>query len=302
MELCFVSHRNASIKKLCYMRITNILWLTAVSCLLCCCKKDDTNSSYSVDEIVTANVQATLYFHIIFCEAENAWALVHNTGYSSKIFGDTVRSSYKVVSFVETAGSTYEVHVKYNNWWVRQLGLSGEMIVKLPNKNVYRTELQTANVTLNGFSIAQQRVVGSSSIKYIGKNQEENDTYDYTFKSAKIYDVTDAIAIISADITSGRYTRVEGGSTVVNSIKTPNVDSWTFNATMTGSYRENLSYTNKILSNVAGGILYFSKDCTKKAIQGISQLIVPGQPYIEYDYGLSCDASIRIITLTEGDK
>ncbi len=273
------------------MKFKNIVLLVFVALSLCCCKKETTDDP--VYDIVTDNAAATLYFHYIFSEAEDAWAQVNSKEYSTTPISYHDGSASKTITFSETEGNKPVITIDYNAYNILTEGtavVSGSMTISITDKNVYRKANQIARVTLSNLSINQQRITGSCSFTYKPVEGDTNDHYDYTLTGAAIYNQENNLKLITADITNGKYTRIDGGETI-----SPTDDTWTYVSTMKGILRENpdLNYTNTILGMYTGvngevidGMVYFSMNC-KTAENGVSSVAISGQPEILYQF--HCD-------------
>lgn len=271
------------------MKLKFIPVVCVVALLLYGCKQDDGEHSYTVDDIVQYNAQAAIYFHTIFREAENAWAFIHEKKYDTQVYTEETGVSCKKVYCGETEGSQFIINIEYNSWLSGTFHLMGKITVTLPDKNVYRQDGKTANVKLSDdFSIAQQRVTGSSSMTYVKSTEDANDHYDYRLTEASIYDVDDRQPLITAGISNGKYVRIEGNQTL-----SQGDDTWALVATMTGQLfgEANMKYTNTVVN--PDEPVYFLMNCPK-AIGGASDVIVPNQPYIRYTYGTDCDSDIML--------
>ncbi len=280
------------------MKIKNIILLSVSVLSLCYCKKDDEGSSYTVDDIVYTNSQAAVYFHTMFREAENAWAIVDSIKYSTDPYEEKNGSAYKKITFKETEAQI-SVTVEYNAWMSGTFLLGGSMTIILPGK-FYRVKDKAANVTLNSFSINGQRVIGTATLMYrVVEGNEKNDHYDYSLADAAIYHAKESPAqrLITAGITNGKYERIGGGATVKQ-----NDDIWSYTATMKGLLYDdpNMAYTNTILSTqeyelIKGdkltGIVNFSFSC-KTAQKGMSQVVISGWPDMIYVY--NCDGVVYL--------
>jgi hypothetical protein len=279
------------------MKLKFILAVSVSVLLLYGCKHDNGAYSYTVGDIVQYNAQAAIYFHTIFREAENAWAFIHEKKYDTQVYTEETGASYKKIYCGETEGSQCIINIEYNSWLSGTFHLMGKITVTLPDKNVYRQEGKTAGVKLSDdFSIAQQRVTGSSSMTFVKNAEDANDHYDYKLTSASIYDMDDRQRLITAGISNGKYVRMGGNQTL-----SPGDDIWALTATMTGQLFDdaNMKYTNTVVDS--GEPVYFLMNCPK-AIGGVSDVIIPDRPYIRYTYGPDCDSDIEMLTVEQNKK
>jgi len=265
--------------------IKNILVLAAIICL-CQCKKES-ETSYSNEDIVRDNAQAALYFHTIFCEAENVWAYIESMDYSEGVYKDPSNASTVYREMQCTADEVRNtVIVEYHGWKSGNLSLAGKMRVVFLNDSSYRKNGMAANVYLDDFSINGQDVVGESSIKFTGN--KEKDLYTFTLlNGSAIYELGNSnSALISGAISNGQYERVEGRETF-----SPDDDVWSFYGVMTGQLRNDptLKYTNTVSATYTengerkDGKVYYSMDCLT-AREGISQIKISGRSEIWFEY------------------
>ena len=270
------------------MKIKHIISVSFAFILLVSCKKEP-EKPYPDENIIMDNVKATVYFHTVFREAENAWAFIDQKKYESDVtFADpaSTSSQYKKLTYDE---NTDMVTVEYNAWVSANLLLVGNIYVKF-EKDVYRTvNNATATVTLGDFSINGQMVTGGSKITYQKVENSETDRYNYALlNGVAIYEQGNSMPIlISATMNNGRYERIEGYETL-----TQDDDIWTFSGTMTGKLGKDqiLSYTNTIQTAYQGndgekidGTVRFTPQCDF-AEKGISEVKITGRPDIIYEY------------------
>jgi len=277
-----------------YMKIRNIIVLAVFFLSLCQCNKKETDKSYSNEDIAVDNALAAMYFHIVFREAENAWAFIDSMGYvTDKTYTDPASTSTvsKKLTYKE---STKEVTVEYHAWVTNDYLLMGMIVVKLFEKNVYRVDGKVANINLKEFSINGQNVVGDSSIKYKTEKDNKNDIYTYSLlNGSAIHEQGySKPQVISGSISNGRYERTKGGDT-----PTQDDDEWTFSGKMTGILREtpSLKYTNTVSTTLTyydkndvkrTGTNYYSMNC-KIAKYGASLIEIPLRPDIVCYYDCS---------------
>jgi hypothetical protein len=274
-----------------------IIFISVICSLLFVrCKKDDPAPAYSLEDMIRYNSAAALYFHVIFREAENAWALAEEAGYieDRDIFFEenATKTDFKRITFSENEGSEYLLSIEYRNWTVSGVMLIGKITVKLPSGKFYRHS-GTANITVHDFSIAKQRITGNSSISYQGS--EEVNKYSYSLSNGGIRDAeNDNLVLVTAAITGGTYTQ-----------NTENDDIWHFTGTMRGAIGNNgsINYTNVVLTSgdlfTGSGVdpfISFSANC-RKPMGGIVQFTAVGQPDTYYFYN-NCDGDIIINTIT----
>jgi len=257
------------------MKIKNIIILAVVIFSLSQCNKKEASPSYSNESITTDNVLAAMYFHIIFCEAENAWAFIDDMDYvANKTYTDPASTStvFKKMTYDD---DTEIITIEYQAWVTNNYDLTGTITVRIV-KNSYRVEGKVANVYLRGFSINEQNVVGESSLKYREEKNNDNDIYTYTLlNGSAIHEQgTSMPVLISGSVVNGRYERIEGGETL-----SLDDDVWAYFSTMTGMVREvpSLKYTNTVLDTVQ-----YSMNC-KIARQGVSQIKIQGRSNIFYE-------------------
>jgi len=284
--------------------VKNFIILAAII-LLCQCKKNP-EAPYSNENIVMDNAQAALYFHTIFREVENAWALVDSMEYKKGkySFKSNRSSSGKELTYDEK-----NVAIGYNNWETGHLYLSGTITASI-GYGSYRKEGSIANVYLTDFSINQQYVVGGSSIKFIkkvegkekevennGKVMEYNDTYTFTLlEGAAIYEYGYSMPVlISCTIANGQYERAEGNTTFEQ-----DDDVWVYSGVMTGMLHDdpNLKYTNTVnptstyemtvdgkIIKINGKVQYSTK--CRFAEQGLSNIKIAKRPDIDFIFNCS---------------
>ena len=263
------------------MKIKIAILLTATVLLLCYCKKDDEKTSYIVDDVILSNAQAAVYFHVIFREAENAWAIIDEKGYLSEpVVFESGTTGKKIISFEESGELL--LTIEYHTWTAGKVQLMGTMTVILPHKFYPARENKPASIQLSDFSINGQRVIGFASFTYIPGVEGSNDIYNYKLADAAVYDKESPnLKLITADIKNGRYERIEDGDTPINQSD----DIWKFTATTTGMLYDDpkMKYTNTILQNnkyilggdEVSGDVNFSVDCVTAA-KGLAEIKIPG--------------------------
>ena len=259
---------------------TKIVAIFVVGVVFVLCQCEDKEKEYSDIGIVTDNAQATLYFHVIFREAENVWAFVHGKDYES--FDHEVRNTdqnvYKEINYDE---DTKLATVEYHAWVTTDnLLLTGKMTVEIADSS-YRTFQKVATVRLSDFSIMGQDITGTTTkIQLTCQNVEENPNDIYSFAlGATIYEKGYRTPVlITASIANGQYQRIEGNET-----DTTDDDVWTYSGTMNGTLHEDqkLKCTNTI-----DQAIHFTTDC-KLAKQGIGKIAISGRPNIKYEYDCS---------------
>ena len=251
-----------------------------------CGEKPDRH--YSNEEIVASNALAALYFHTIFCEAENAWAVVSSLGYGSQEHTETNANTniYKKVTFDE---STNTATIEYNGWSVNHLLLDGSITVAFDTGS-YRIANSNAIVHLIDFSIEGQTVTGGASIQYKHVEEDANDQYSFIlFSDAIIYEKGERQPVlISASIAAGNYERIEGGETL-----SQNDDVWKYWGAMNGMIHENpnLVYENTVLSTyydqdgeIREGNVLYAAYC-KIQMSGVATITISERDDIIYMYG-----------------
>ncbi len=284
------------------MKVKSVLLAVAFLIMLLGCKKDS-EESYSTEDMVFENTQATLYYHAIFREAENAWAQIDDLGYPTNEIVQTSGSSYKKMIYSANE-TTYVISIEYNNWTSGAVRLSGSMKVTLPDVGMYHVKDKQARVELTSFAVNDQRVAGTITMTYTtdpaAGTEAQLNTYAYTVSNGIIYNLEEARQQdISVAITDGVYTQVEGASTKTDASD----DVWTFTGTAKGQLYGNseLTYTNAVVkSETLNGTLYLNASCNK-ALQGVCTLTVNGYPNIAYSYGNSCASAIEILTIEDLD-
>ena len=267
------------------MKFRNNILLVLVILAFLSCKKEDV-VTYDNEDILISNAQAAVYFHTIFREAENAWAIVAKLDYVQTDSAETRgTSSYKKIVY----DGEKNVSITYNAWMSGHVQLGGTINVTLPDK-VYRADGKSAKVTLESFSINAQRITGSATITFNVSTVTSNDHYKYSLTSGAIYDKNEdkRLILITSDIKDGLYERIDGGVTVKQ-----DDDIWAYTGTMTGLLFEdpNLRYTNTVLAKekytvgneTLDGIVHFSMT-EKTAIKGLSNISISGQSDIIYAY------------------
>lgn len=275
------------------MKYPSIILLLISVLIFTHCKKDD-DVVYNLSDLLIYNVQASAYFHVIFREAESAWAFIDEKKYSTEEFsfsGDG--SSVKKISLSESGG-TYTLNITYNNWKTGPFNITGEMMITLPDKDLYQIEGKTANINLTGFSIHNQTVVGSAKFTYKKVEGDAADYYDYTLTGGGIYMVNsdnDDETHITAATTNGVY-RCESRGNVSGE---DNNDVWSFSAKITGDI-EGITYTNTINQAVT-----FTRDCLKP-YGGTATFEAKDHPSTEFSYGADCGSDIEYRPITDAGK
>lgn len=263
------------------MKTGNTLLLLFAIILLANCKKKP-EEPYSVDNILTDNALAAVYFHTVFREAENTWALVDSIiKYVSETYEIPAnRPASKTLTY---NADTDTVTVKYNEWKTGGHLLSGTMYITFL-KDAYRVGDAKADVKLDDFSINGQTVTGESRITYKKVNNSQTDHFSYTLlDGAAIREKgTSMPVIITGIISNGQYNRIEGGETLEQED-----DIWEYSGRMTGTLGKALSmkYANEVQSSFQGenGTVHFTTDC-KFAEQGIAKITIARRPDIFYGY------------------
>jgi len=272
--------------------VKNIIVLVAII-FLCQCKKDP-ETPYSNENIVLDNAQAALYFHTIFCEAENAWAFIDSLDYKDGKYPlkENRLTIYKELTYDQ---STKMATIEYSSWETNFLNLYGTVRVRL-EVNSYRREGKVANVFLDDLSINGQRVAGQAAIKFLKKVEDKDkeveakDTYSFTLlEGAVIHEYGHSMPVlISCTISNGgQYERITGNKTLGKSD-----DVWVYSGVMTGMLRNdpNLKYTNTVLTTYEDnkgekidGRIYFTNDCIT-AKKGTSEIKIAKRPNIVFWY------------------
>ena len=282
LSVIFETKLNLNIETEKSMKPRNILLLSFAIILLATCNKN-AEEPYSVDNILTDNALAAIYFHTIFREAENTWVLVDSIiKYKTETYEIPAnRPASKTLTY---NADTDTVTVKYNEWPSGGHLLSGTMYVTFI-KNAYCTvDGAKADIKLNDFSINGQMVTADSRITYKKVNNSKTDHFTYTLlDGAAIREKgTSMPVIITGTISNGQYNRIEGGETL-----TQEDDVWEYSGRMTGTLGKGLSmkYTNEVQSSFQGenGTVHFTTDC-KFAEQGIAKITITGRPDIFYGY------------------
>ena len=278
------------------MKIKRIILFFTVFIALSQCKKEP-EELYSDENIVLDNAQAALYFHTIFREAENAWAFVNDKNYEAftdiQTDPDKPASIYKKYTY-----SDKDIIIDYHAWLTNHLILAGTIRVNFAI-NSYRSDGMVANVYLTDFSINGQDIKGNATIKY---KKNDNDQYEYKFFDGVIHEYGFTMPVlISGNITTSQYERIEGGETKL----LQDDDVWAYSGTMTGMLHDDpkLNYTNKVLTsyifeNGENGVIHFTmdKNCLT-AKKGASQITIPGRPDIIYGYFCSGVDFISVTTV-----
>ena len=280
------------------MKTRNLIISVVLFFVLNQCKEDDLVGYTNLD-IVVDNSQAALYFHTIFREAENAWAIVHSKGYEDFTEVFEQQHTYKKMTYDEEEN---EVTIEYHEWLSHNLNLGGTIHLNLSNKDSFRKQREFIGVLLSDFSIEGQIITGSASLQYntpAREDDDEEEEEDYEEPNDRyIFNLSDGIireqgvrmpTLITAAITGGNYERTAGSETL-----SPDDDEWRYDGTMTGMLREmpGMNYRNVVVpaividgQNVEAAI-YYDMIC-KTALRGYSVITVQGR-VIEFVY--LCDA------------
>ena len=261
-------------------KIVTILAIGFVFTLTQC--KDEGDIGYSSNDIVIDNVKAALYFHVVFREAEYAWAIVDSIiGYASTESYIEMDSSNNIAFKKYTYSDTTKIPVatvEYNEWRFtlgdEDIHINGSFTIAIDTFS-YRVSRSVSTVTLLGFSINEQSVTGSARITCQNVESNENDIYSFNLLSgASIRKKGDnTTTLITASIPSGRYERVIGVETF-----TPDDDVWGYLGNMNGIMRENpkLNYTN-----TGDRVFYYSTFCNY-AENGAARIEIKDHPVIYY--------------------
>ena len=264
-----------------------ILVVTIVALSLC---NKESDRPYSNLDIVLDNAQAAMYFHTIFCEAENAWAIVDSEEYLS--FDDLIQinaSSYKIITYDEDENS---VTIEYQSWTsYNNLNLDGTIIVEFDTCS-YRKSRETARVFLEDFFVEGQNIAGRASLQYKNVEEGENDQYTFNILDGTAIREKDGNAVLlTALINGGNYERIAGGETLSH-----DDDVWKYWGTMSGMLREkpNMKYTNTVVQtvNIDGvsydSAIYYELDCKTARHEYeypvYSEIKIPGRDDIKYVY------------------
>ena len=286
------------------MKIGRIILLFFAIILLDNCKNDQ-EKPYTVENILMDNAMAAAYFHIVFREAEHAWAYIDSMDYISDNYelsaGKTMNCNddkNKNKNKTEEEGKdTITVIIDYQGWMVAGLSLDGAISIDFKKDHYREVNGAIADISLIDFSINGQRITGESRITYQKVENSETDRYSLTLLSGSaIYENGNPKSmIISATISGGRYERTAGNETF-----TPDDDEWSYTGTMTGALGKDqkIRYTNTIMptftytidygdeKETKNGTVYYSTECTV-AKHGIAQIKIAGQPDITYIYRCS---------------
>ncbi|MDR0715088.1 MAG: hypothetical protein LBF89_12675 [Bacteroidales bacterium] len=267
-------------------RIIVFFAVVAVVLLDGCRKGSD--EVYEPRVLVTDVTQAYLYYYMVFREAENAWALVHENGYVS---GQTAAENGRSVDYRLSEGSKGIISVEFDRWQQHTATLSGTMTVDLPVERDSYRQNGRVTVSLSGFSINGQQVTGFSTITYSGS--DEIDQYNYSLTEASVYSKDGEQILITSSLSGGRFQRVAGSATIA----VAEDDSWIFNGTMSGILRNrsDLRYSNTVDNDYW---LLYEWGCSRKAMYGYCRLTAGGRT-IDYRCGASCDSEIEVKTLTQ---
>ena len=270
----------------------NIIILVAII-FLCQCKKDP-ETPYPNENIVLDNAQAALYFHTVFCEAENAWAFIAGKEYKDGLYPNEANrlTVYKKLTYDQSAKMAT---IEYSSWETNYQNLYGAVRVRF-EVDSYRRDGKVANVYLDDLTINGQRVAGEAAIKFIKKLEDKDkevearDTYTFTLlEGAVIHEYGYSMPVlISCTITNGgQYERIAGNETLEQGD-----DEWVYSGVMTGMLRNdpNLKYTNTVLTTykdskgeIRDGRIYFTNDCVT-AKQGASEIKIAKRPDIIFWY------------------
>ena len=273
------------------MKIQKIIILAIVFVSLSQCKKN-TEESYSNLNIVMDNAQAALYFHTVFCEAENAWAFADINKYEDKTDVSDTKKKLTYFHSIKDKGND-SVAIEYQDWELKNhLSLTGKIIVTFDNDSSYRVNQKRANVLLDDFSINGQTVAGEATITYRKTATNPNDQYTYTLLNGSyICETGTSAMLITCVIANGQYERIEENETIAQD----DDDVWAFSGVMTGTLHDdpNLKYKNTVPATPytlndepKDGKIRFTKNC-KTAGEGSSQIEIAKRPDIIYFYGCS---------------
>ena len=280
------------------MKIKNIILLFFTIILLVHCKKEP-EKPYLDEFILRDNAMATVYFHTVFREAENAWAFIDVKEYISGEYPDPANVEPTKCRNFSYDNEKNIVTIEYNAWVSTSfpnLLLAGNIFVSF-DKLKYRVNGAAATVRLNGFTINGQMVTGESKITYQKVENSEYDHYNYTHVvvggvAPSIHEKGISMPVlISGAISNARYIRTAGSKTKAKEEE----DIWTYSGTMTGKLGkgQSLNYTNAILSSyidedgkAIDGTVLFTAKCDF-AEKGVAQIKIPGRPDITYSYNCS---------------
>ena len=264
--------------------------MLAAVAILCQCKEKP-QEPYANERIAIDNAKAAMYFHVVFQEAENAWAFIDGEDYNAGDYpapGNTQTSYKDLKCSVEDNAVT--VTIVYNGWKTTNDNLLfGNIRVVFLEHSYRRPEELLANVHLDDFSINGQDVTGQATIRYRHVEDSENDHYAFTLSAgAAIHEVGHRTPqIMTCAVNNGQYERVEGNETF-----SMDDDVWAFHGTMTGRLRNDpsLNYTNIVTATVTttdgnsiDGRLHFNMLC-EIAQRGFSQIKIPERPDIFVAY------------------
>ena len=278
------------------MKNQKIIVLAVVFVAFSQCKKAS-EEPYPSENIIMDNAQATMYFHTVFREAENAWAFIHEKEYEEATFSDLVSTStsYKEMTYepYKNIKNKNMITIVYHEWKSNDLLLMGKIIVVFDNDSCYRKDNKTANITLTDFTINGQNVAGEATMRYRKVGSNPNDQYAYSLlNGATIYEKKNSKkALISCTIGNGQYERIEGNDTL-----SQDDDVWAYSGTMTGTLRDDpkLKYTNTVTPSMTQNNqtfdtrINFKIGCKtafgKTAYDGFSQIKISKYPDIIYWY------------------
>ena len=286
------------------MKFGKIILLSLAIILLDHCKKEP-DEPYTVDRILIDNAMAVSYFHILFRDAENAWAYIDSMKYElgtyhispGKIMNCHNDKNKNKDKTEEQGKDTISVIIDYKQW-NDHAGhiLNGTISIDFKKEKTGYREVNgaIADIALDNlnFSINGQRVTGGSRLTYQKVANSETDRYNFTLLSGSaIYEEGQSKPIlISATINGGRYVRTAGGDPFK-----PEDDEWSYIGTMTGSLGKDqkIKYNNSVMTSyldgngkTQDGTVYFSTECSI-AKQGTAQIKIAGQPDIIYWYECS---------------
>ena len=279
--------------------IRRIFLIVAVAGIFCRCG-DDTDGPYSNYQIVIDNAMAVSYFHTVFVETENIWAIVHENAYHEGMVVFDQTQGYKEINIeYSEEEDANTVTVEYLDWKSNNHLLRGTIIVTF-DANSYRRHQESARVTMSNFFIEGQIIAGVGTLQYRNANrdeseedeesevEEENDTYFFNLlDGASIREQGrrgSSSVLITATIRNGNYERVFKGEAL-----SPEDDVWKYWGSMTGILRERptMRYTNTVVSSMSidGQVhdvaLYFLPGCNIAA-SGISTITIQGLDEIRY--------------------
>jgi len=265
-------------------KITYKFLLICIFVALVSCKDENEEEPYSNLEIVLDNAQASLYFHTIFREAENAWAFVADKNYEPfepEHFGPLGANFYKTIS-CSTVGNIITATIVYQTWITNSLNLGGTIKVEFDRLS-FRSSTKTAMVSLTQFSIEGQNVTGGMVLTYIAGS--DNDRYEMrliqnpTIQERGAHNMP---VLISISQGSGNYERIKGGRSFSQF-----EDEWKYWGAISGRLRDNpnMTFTNTVVETVANedAAVYYDMNCGT-ATRGKASIIISGRDDIDFEY------------------